>query len=106
MLFKAAIGFVAARCDAFELFELAEEIFDEAAPFVDFGVDVEWFQSLWALGNENASASFVQLGNWNRMPCRRSGHQTPRQQLTARRPSFRNVGPAVGGSAPDCPAHR
>ena len=43
MLFKAAIGFVAAQCDAFELFELAEEILDEVAPVVDFGVDVEWF---------------------------------------------------------------
>ena len=36
---EALIGFVGAHGDAFELLELAEEVLDQMAPFVDLGVD-------------------------------------------------------------------
>ena len=36
---EALVGFVGAHGDAFELLELAEEVLDQVAPFVDFGVD-------------------------------------------------------------------
>jgi hypothetical protein len=36
---EALIGLVAAHGDAFELFELAKEIFDQVAPLVDLGID-------------------------------------------------------------------
>lgn len=31
---EALIGFIAAHCDALELFEFAEEVFDKVSPFV------------------------------------------------------------------------
>jgi len=40
---EAGICFVSAHGDPLELFELAEEILDEMAPFVDFEVDRDRF---------------------------------------------------------------
>ena len=38
--FEALIGLVGAHGDALELLELAEEVLDQMAPFVHFGVDL------------------------------------------------------------------
>jgi hypothetical protein len=38
---EALVGFFGAQRDPFKLLELAEEVFDQVTPFVDFGVDGE-----------------------------------------------------------------
>ena len=57
------IGFVASHGDAFELFEFAEEVFDEMTPFVNLGVDGDRFETIRALGNDDAGATLIQLGD-------------------------------------------
>lgn len=57
------VGFVASHGDAFELLEFAEEVFDEVAPFVHLGVDGDRFETIRALGNDDACATLVQLGD-------------------------------------------
>jgi hypothetical protein len=38
---EAGVGFVGAHCDALELLEFAEEVFDEMTPFVEFCIDTQ-----------------------------------------------------------------
>ena len=40
---EALIGFFGAQRDALKLLELAKEVLDQVTPFVDLGVDFEWF---------------------------------------------------------------
>ena len=42
---EAGVGFVGPQGDAFELLELAEEVFDQVTPFVHLGVDRERLQA-------------------------------------------------------------
>ena len=55
------IGFVASHGDAFEVLEFAEEVFDEMAPFVEFGVDLEWLASPWMLGDDDFCAPLIHV---------------------------------------------
>lgn len=57
------VGFVASHGDAFELFEFAEEVFDEMTPFVNLGVDGDRFETIRTLGNDDAGATLIQLGD-------------------------------------------
>lgn len=57
------VGFVASHGDAFEFLEFAEEVFDEMAPFVNLGVDGDRFETIVALGNDDAGATLIQLGD-------------------------------------------
>ena len=58
---ETLVGFVAAQGDAFELFDLAEEVLDQMAPFVDFRVDVERAFASGTLGDDDFGAAFVQV---------------------------------------------
>ena len=60
---EALIGFVGAHCDAFELLELAEEVFDQVAPFVEFGVERQRHGTPRMLRDDDFGAALVQLGN-------------------------------------------
>jgi hypothetical protein len=55
------ISFVASHGNAFEVLEFAEEVFDEMAPFVEFGVDLEWFASPWMLGDDDFCAPLIHV---------------------------------------------
>jgi hypothetical protein len=46
---KALIGFVCAHGDAFELLELAEEVLDQVAPFVEVGIERQGRSAPWML---------------------------------------------------------
>ena len=39
--FETAVCLVASHCDAFEFFQLSEEVLDQVAPFVNVRIDVE-----------------------------------------------------------------
>jgi hypothetical protein len=39
---EAAIRLVAAHCNSLELLELAKEVLDQVAPFVDLQVNLQW----------------------------------------------------------------
>jgi hypothetical protein len=58
---ETLIGFVAAHGNAFELFDLAEEVLDQMAPFIDFRVDVERAFALWTLGNNDFRSTFIHV---------------------------------------------
>ena len=60
---EALVGFGCAHGNAFEFFEFAEEIFDEMAPFVHFGVDVEWLGAAWMLRYDDFGAALIKVGN-------------------------------------------
>ena len=60
---KAGVGFVAAHGYAFELLEFAEEILDEMAPAIDFGVDGKRIRALWTLGDDDCGAALVELSD-------------------------------------------
>ena len=47
--FEALVGFVGAHGDAFELLEFAEEILDQVAPLVEFGVERQRRCASWML---------------------------------------------------------
>jgi hypothetical protein len=46
---KALIGFVCAHGDSFELLELAEEVIDQVAPFVEVGIERQGRSAPWML---------------------------------------------------------
>ena len=46
---EALIGFVCAHGDAFELLELAKEVFDQVSPLVELGVDRQRHSAPWML---------------------------------------------------------
>ena len=55
------IGFAGAHGDALELFEFAEEVFDEVPPLVHVLIDAERRHALRTLGDDDLGASFVEL---------------------------------------------
>jgi hypothetical protein len=60
---EALIGFACAHGDALELFEFAEEIFDQVAPLVDLQVDIERLGPTWMLGDDDLRAALGQVGD-------------------------------------------
>jgi hypothetical protein len=58
---EALTGFVAAHGNAFELFDLADEVLDQMAPFIDFRIDVERAFTPWTLGNDDFRSTFVHV---------------------------------------------
>ena len=56
------VGLVAAHGDAFELFEFAEEVLDQVAPSINFGVDCAWRNAARMLGDDDPAPSRVQFG--------------------------------------------
>jgi hypothetical protein len=54
---EALIGFVCAHGDAFEFLELAEEVFDQVAPLVDFRVDRLRRSAPWMLRDDDLGAA-------------------------------------------------
>jgi hypothetical protein len=58
---EAAVGFVGAYGDALELFEFAEEVLDEMAPFVHLEIDIEGFASPWMLGDDGFRAAHIEV---------------------------------------------
>ena len=60
---ETLIGFVCAPGDAFELLELAEEVFDQMTPIVDFRVDRQRRRASWMLRDNDHSAALVEVGN-------------------------------------------
>jgi hypothetical protein len=60
---ETLIGFVCAHGDAFELLELAEEVFDQMTPIVDFRVDRQRRRASWMLRDNDLSAALVAVGN-------------------------------------------
>jgi hypothetical protein len=59
--FEAAVCLVASHCYAFEFLQLAEEILDQVAPFVDLLVDVERLGSPLMLRDDDLGLAFVQV---------------------------------------------
>ena len=60
---EALIGFVGAERDAFELLELAEEVFDQMPPFVHFLVNGKRFCPARMLGDDDFGAARVEIGD-------------------------------------------
>jgi hypothetical protein len=58
---EALVGLVRAHDDALEFLELAEEVLDKVAPFVEIGVDVERLNALRPLGDDDLRSALVQL---------------------------------------------
>lgn len=58
---KALVGFAGAHGDALELFELAEEVFDQVTPFVHFGVDLELLGAARMLGDDDLCSPLVEF---------------------------------------------
>src|SRR5450631_104575 len=61
--FKALVGFVGAHGDSLELFELAEEILDQMAPFVELGVERQRCGTSWMLRDDDLGTALVQVGD-------------------------------------------
>src|SRR5580704_1220127 len=61
--FEALVGFVGAHGDAFEFLELAEEVFDEMAPFVHLGVDLERHGAAGMPSNHDLGGALVEIGD-------------------------------------------
>src|SRR3954462_15156851 len=61
--FEALIGLVGAHGNALELLELAEEVLDQMAPFVHFGVDLERGGTARMLRDHDLGAALVEVGN-------------------------------------------
>ena len=59
--FEAFVGFVASHGDAFEFLDLAEEIFDQVASFVNLGVDFEGRSASGMLRDHDLGLAFVQV---------------------------------------------
>ena len=59
--FETCVRFVAAHGDAFELFEFAEEVFDQMPPFVDFQIDIERLGASGVLRDDDFRATFVHV---------------------------------------------
>ena len=60
---EAPICLVGAQGDALELFELAEEVFDQVAPFVHFQVDRERRDAARMLGDDGFGAARIDVGD-------------------------------------------
>src|SRR5258705_5159044 len=60
---ETLIGFVCAHGDAFEFLELAEEVFDQVAPLVDFRVDRQRRSAPWMLRDDDLGAALVEVGD-------------------------------------------
>ena len=60
---EAGVGFVGPHGDAFELLELAEEVFDQVTPFVHLGVDRERLQATRMLRDHDLGAAGVEIGD-------------------------------------------
>ena len=60
---EALIGLVGAHGDAFELLELAEEVFDQMPPFVHLLVDGERLCAAGMLGDDDLGAARVEIGD-------------------------------------------
>jgi hypothetical protein len=58
---EAAVCLVTSHCYAFEFLQLAEEILDQVAPFVDVLVDVERFGAPLMLRDDDLRPAFVQV---------------------------------------------
>ena len=56
---EALIGFVGSHGDAFELFEFAEEVLDQMAPFVHLLVDGEGLSAARMLRDDDLGAALV-----------------------------------------------
>ncbi len=59
--FEALIRFAGAHGNALELFEFTEEVFDEMAPLVHFGVNIDWVCPARMLGYDDLGAPGVQI---------------------------------------------
>ena len=59
--FEAAVGLVASHCYAFEFLQLAEEILDQVAPFVNVLVDVERVGAPGMLRDDDLRLAFVHV---------------------------------------------
>lgn len=59
--FETAVCLVASHCYAFEFLELAEEILDQMAPFVNVLVDIESLSAPLMLRDDDPGLAFVQL---------------------------------------------
>src|SRR5215204_494383 len=60
---EALIGFVGAHGDAFEVFELTEEVLDQMAPLVHLSVEGERLGATRMLGDDNLGAAFIEVGD-------------------------------------------
>jgi hypothetical protein len=58
---EALIGFAGAHGDAFELFEFAEEVFNEVSPFVHLQIDFDRFGPLRHLRDHDFHAALVEF---------------------------------------------
>jgi len=59
--FEALISLACAHGDAFELFEFAEEVFDEMPPFVHFQIDVDGVEPLRHLRDDHFCSALIEL---------------------------------------------
>src|SRR5688572_27751296 len=60
---EALIGLVGTHGDPFEFLEPAEEILDQMAPFVHFGIDREGRTATRMLGDHRLGAALVEIGD-------------------------------------------
>jgi hypothetical protein len=60
---EAVVGFVCAHGDAFEFLELAEEVFDQVAPLVDFRVDRQRRGAPWMLRDDDLGVALAEVGD-------------------------------------------
>jgi len=58
---ETLVGFAGWHGDALELFEFSEEIFDEMAPFIHFGVDFEWLGAAWILRHDDFGTPLIKV---------------------------------------------
>lgn len=58
---ETAVCLVASHCDAFEFFQLAEEVLDQVAPFVNVLVDIERLGAPLMLRDDDLRSAFVQV---------------------------------------------
>ena len=60
---EAPVCFVGAHRDAFELLEIAEEIFDQMVPFIHFQIDGDRRVEARMLRNHDHGATCVEIGD-------------------------------------------
>jgi len=60
---EAAIGFASAHADALEFLEFAEEVFDEVAPLVHFGVERDGSGASRVLRDDDFCTPLVEIGD-------------------------------------------
>ena len=105
---EALVGLVGSHGDAFELLELAEEVLDQVAPFVDVRVDSERLGAPGMLGDDDLGAAFVRSAMIQSVSKALSAIRRRRRcpRSAARRPPCRSGGRAAARSAPGCRARR